>query len=111
MTAKWIGRCLALALSAAAGSVSADKVYRCVDADGKVTYQEKPPCVGTAEAEEKTIDPKHNVIQMEVPQPSPTPTSTPAPARPAKPPAPVATPSPPGREEQLRRAVGGAAGQ
>ena len=52
--------CLLLLLPA---SVSAVKLYKWVDADGKVTYQELPPPADARKVEEKDIDPDLNIAQ------------------------------------------------
>jgi hypothetical protein len=59
------------------GVVPAAKLYKWVDKDGKVTYQETPPPAGAAKVEEKNIDPDMNVIKSEQPIPSASPTRPP----------------------------------
>lgn len=51
--------------------VLADAVtlYKWVDKDGNVTYQELPPRVSAAQVEEKTINLDQNVIKMMLPPP------------------------------------------
>ena len=43
----------------------AEKVYKWVDKDGKVTYQQTPPPAGANRIEEKHINPDQNVIASE----------------------------------------------
>ena len=65
---------LLLALPAAA---AAAKLYKWVDKDGRVTYQETPPPSGSGKVEEKNIDPDQNVIKADHPPLTPTPSSAP----------------------------------
>lgn len=59
--------CLLLLLPAAASAV---KLYKWVDKDGHVTYQELPPPADAGKVEEKDINPDTNVIQADQPAPS-----------------------------------------
>lgn len=59
---------ICLLLPAAASAI---KLYKWVDKDGKVTYQETPPPAGDGRVEEKLIDPNTNVIQAEHAAPPP----------------------------------------
>ena len=52
--------CLLLLLPVVASAV---KLYKWVDKDGKVTYQELPPPADASKVEEKDINPDANVIQ------------------------------------------------
>jgi hypothetical protein len=63
--------CLLLLLP---GAASAVKLYKWVDKDGNVTYQESPPPADAGKVEEKNIDPDANVIQADHPAPDTTPT-------------------------------------
>lgn len=53
---------LGLAMAVAPG-VDAGKLYKWVDRDGRVTYQDRPPPAESGRIEEKDIDPNKNVIQ------------------------------------------------
>lgn len=57
----------AISAPASAGTV---KVWKWIDADGKVVYSADPPPSHVTKVEEKNIDPSHNVIEMPVPPPS-----------------------------------------
>lgn len=48
-------------------AASAVKLYKWVDKDGNVTYQELPPPSDASKVEEKNINPDANVIQAEHP--------------------------------------------
>jgi hypothetical protein len=62
--------CLVFALALLLpGVVSAAKVYRWVDKDGKITYQETPPPAGAGKVEEKNINHDQNVITAPPRQP------------------------------------------
>ncbi len=56
---------LLIALTAIAPGVGAVKLYKWVDEDGTVHYQDRPPPKGTARVEEKELDPNANVIPGE----------------------------------------------
>ena len=58
--------CLLLLLPVAASAV---KLYKWVDKDGKVTYQEFPPPASATKVEEKDINPDANIIQADRPAP------------------------------------------
>ena len=67
-----------LLLLALPTAVVAAKLYKWVDKNGKVTYQETSPPSGSGKVEEKNIDPDQNVIKADHPPPTPTPASTPS---------------------------------
>ena len=53
------------------------KVYKWVDEEGKVTYQDRPPPPDQGgKVKEKTIDPDAGVTKFVAPEPSSTPTAT-----------------------------------
>lgn len=54
------------------GVAAATKLYKWVDKNGKVTYQETPPPSGAGKVEEKNIDPDQNVIKADHPPPQST---------------------------------------
>ena len=58
-------------------TAAATKLYKWIDKDGKVTYQETPPPSGSGKVEEKNIDPDQNVIKADHPPPTPTLSSAP----------------------------------
>jgi hypothetical protein len=60
---------LMLALATTAYGV---KLYKWVDKNGHVTYQDRPPSSATATVEEKDIDPNQNRADSYVPPPSST---------------------------------------
>lgn len=51
-------------------AASAVKLYKWVDKDGKITYQELPPPADASKVEEKDINPDANVIQAGHPTPN-----------------------------------------
>jgi hypothetical protein len=51
----------------AAAPAEAAKLWKWVDKEGNVTYSETRPPAEATKAEEKQIDPKQNVIEMEIP--------------------------------------------
>lgn len=54
-------------------NVHAVKLYKWVDDEGRVTYQDRPPPSGAANIEEKNIDPSQNTADRYVPPPSSAP--------------------------------------
>ena len=72
---------LALLLVALITTAHAVKLYKWVDDDGRVTYQDRPPPRGTGTIEEKNIDPNQNTADSYIPPASalpaaPAPTAT-----------------------------------
>ena len=63
-----------LLLTLPAAAVAA-KLYKWVDKNGRVTYQETPPPSGSGKVEEKNIDPDQNVIKADHPPPTFAPAS------------------------------------
>jgi hypothetical protein len=66
---------VALMLLAPTPSVHAVKLYKWVDDNGRVTYQDRPPPSGAAEIEEKEINPDQNTVDSYVPPASSIPGS------------------------------------
>lgn len=60
---------LAMVCAVPAVAAAAEKIYKCTDAQGAVSYQ-KQPCPQGRREEEKHVDPNRNVIQLEVPPPA-----------------------------------------
>ncbi|GMQ90578.1 MAG: hypothetical protein BMS9Abin10_0973 [Gammaproteobacteria bacterium] len=72
MTTKILGYLLLaiIVLGATPLAVHAVKLYKWVDEEGRVTYQDKPPPPGTDEVKEKTINPDEGVTEFTKPKPS-----------------------------------------
>ncbi len=57
-------------LVAPAPIIHGTKLYKWVDEEGNVTYQDNPPPPGTDEVKEKTINPDEGVTEFTQPKPS-----------------------------------------
>ena len=55
MTSGWLGALLAVGLICGAASAQAAKLYKWVDKDGKVTYQDQPPPANAGKFEERVL--------------------------------------------------------